>query len=115
MASAGPACCPGGLAEPLETAAADELARLLKAVADPARLRLLTLIRSGENGEACVCDLTDALGLAQPTVSHHLKRLAHVGVLVRQREGNFVRVRLAPQALAQLRRLFTEPALPALA
>ena len=70
----GPACCPGGLGAPISRPTAEELAGLLKAVADPARLQILALLRSKPNCEACVCDVTD-VSLSQPTVSHHLKVL----------------------------------------
>mgnify|MGYP000952773953 CR=1 FL=1 len=73
-------CCPGGLTTPLGRAEADSLASVLKAVADPARLQLLSLIRSA--GECCACDLNEPVGLSQPTVSHHLKVLAEAGLKV---------------------------------
>src|SRR4051812_36358121 len=101
---AGPACCPSGLGRPLDRAAADDLARLLKAVADPARLQLLSLVRAGENDEACVCDLTDALGLSQPTVSHHLKVLVDAGLLTREKRGVWAYYRLVPQRPQQAAR-----------
>src|SRR5829696_7683704 len=66
--------------EPIERADAERLAGVLKALADPARLRLLSLIQSAPEGEACVCDLTAPLGLSQPTVSHHLRILTEAGV-----------------------------------
>ena len=89
-ARAGPACCPDGLGVPLTREAAENLARLLKAVADPARLQLLALIKSSDGGEACVCDLTEPLGLSQPTVSHHLKVLNDAGLITRKRRGIWV-------------------------
>jgi ArsR family transcriptional regulator len=81
---------------------AEDLARLLKAVADPARLQLLALIRSSENGESCVCDLTEPLGLSQPTVSHHLKVLTDAGILVREKRGTWAWFAIAPGRLAEL-------------
>lgn len=105
-AIAGPACCPGGLGQPLDAASADDLARLLKAVADPARLRLLALIRAGEDGEACVCDLTDAIGLSQPTVSHHLKVLVDAGLLTRDKRGTWAWYAVVPGRLEELAAVF---------
>lgn len=98
----GPACCPSGLAEPIDRATAIELARLLKAVADPARLQLLALLRSQENCEACVCDLTEPLGLSQPTVSHHLKVLADAGILAREKRGYWTWYSIVPSRLTEL-------------
>lgn len=83
------ACCPTGLASPLDRDTAARLARLLKAVADPTRLQLLALIKASPRGEACVCDLTGPLGLSQPTVSHHLKVLTEAGLLVRESRGTW--------------------------
>lgn len=98
----GPACCPNGLREPIDRATAEELSRLLKAVADPARLQLLSLIASQEGCEACVCDLTDAVGLSQPTVSHHLKVLVDAGILTRSKRGQWAWYALAPTRLQEL-------------
>lgn len=83
-----PLACRGvGLAQPLSRTTADEIARLLKAVGDSTRLQLLSIIRSAPNGEACVCDLTDPVGLSQPTISHHLKILTEAGILTRDQRG----------------------------
>jgi ArsR family transcriptional regulator len=103
---AGPACCPGGLTTPLDREAATDLARLLKAVADPARLQLLSLVRSGADQEACVCDLTDALGLAQPTVSHHLKVLVEAGLLAREKRGTWAWYAIVPGRLEEIAAVF---------
>jgi ArsR family transcriptional regulator len=81
-------CCPEVLKAPLGAAEAEEVAAALRVVADPARLRLLSLISNAEGAEACVCDLTGALGLSQPTVSHHLKVLADAGLLEREHAGD---------------------------
>ena len=99
---AGPECCPTGLAEPMDRAAAEELARLFKAVADPARLQLLALIRSSESGQLCACELTGLLGLSQPTVSHHLKVLTEAGLLRREQRGTWAWFSLVPEHLAEL-------------
>ncbi|MEU9075225.1 metalloregulator ArsR/SmtB family transcription factor [Kitasatospora sp. NPDC048538] len=68
---------------------AERLARLLKAVADPTRLQILRLIQSAPKGEVCVCDLTECLGLRQPTVSHHLKTMTDAGLLNREGRGTW--------------------------
>lgn len=81
---------------------AEGLARTLKAVADPARLRLLSLVAAHEGGEACVCDLTDPIGLSQPTVSHHLKVLVDAGLLTRDKRGVWAYYALVPTALDAL-------------
>src|SRR5437867_246818 len=78
------ACCPPLLAEPLSAVDAEELATPLKALADPARLRILSLIQAHEGGEACVCNLTDVLDLTQGTVSHHLRVLREAGLVERE-------------------------------
>jgi ArsR family transcriptional regulator len=95
-------CCPDGLAGPLSRDAAEGIARTLKAVADPTRLQLLALIKASPDGKACVCDLTEPLGLTQPTVSHHLKVLAAMGLLHRKRHGIWVRYSLNQDALDAL-------------
>lgn len=100
------ACCASGLAEPLDRASAEELARLLKAVADPVRLQLLALVRSADSGEACVCDLTAPVGLSQPTVSHHLKVLTEAGLLHRERRGTWAWYSLVPGTLDQIASVF---------
>ncbi|HEX6754664.1 MAG TPA: metalloregulator ArsR/SmtB family transcription factor [Mycobacteriales bacterium] len=81
---------------------ATELAAVLKAVADPARLRLLSLIQAHEGGEACVCDLTGPVGLSQPTVSHHLKVLFDAGLVSREKRGAWAYYRAVPARLADL-------------
>ena len=102
-----PACCPSGLAEPIDRVTATELARLLKAVADPARLQLLSLLRSQESSEACVCDLTQPLGLSQPTVSHHLKVLVDAGILRREKRGYWTWYSIVPRRLNELASVLT--------
>ena len=78
---------------------AEKLARTLKAIADPARLRLISLVAAHEDAEACVCDLTEPLGLGQPTVSHHLKILVDAGIFSRDKRGTWAYYRLVPGAL----------------
>ena len=85
----GPVCCPDGLTAPMDRETAEQLARLLKAVADPARLQLLALLKSSPEGSACVCDLTGPLGLSQPTVSHHLRVLKEAGLVLREQRGTW--------------------------
>ncbi|WP_168625837.1 metalloregulator ArsR/SmtB family transcription factor [Cryobacterium sp. BB307] len=85
--------------ETLSAESAVELARGLKALADPARLRLISIVAASENQEACVCDLTEPLGLSQPTVSHHLKVLSDAGFLSRSQRGTWAYYSLVPGAL----------------
>src|ERR1700759_4520423 len=87
-------CCTPLSAAPLARHRAEELAALLKAVADPPRLQLLSLVGAAGDGEACVCDLTVPLGLTQPTISHHLKVLVDAGLLTRDRRGSWAYFRL---------------------
>jgi ArsR family transcriptional regulator len=87
---------------------AASLARTLKALAEPARLRLLSMIAAHEDDEACVCDLTEPLGLSQPTVSHHLKVLVDAGFLTRSKRGTWAYYRLVPESLGQVSALLTE-------
>ena len=91
-------CCTSPLKAPLDETGAEHLASAMKVLADPARLRLLSLIASGPGAEACVCDLTEPLGLSQPTVSHHLKVLHDSGLLEREQRGRwaFYRVVTGP-------------------
>jgi ArsR family transcriptional regulator len=103
---AGPECCPSGLTEPIDRDSAEALAALLKAVADPARLQLLALIRAAEGGEACACDLTEPLGLSQPTVSHHLKVLTDAGLITRERRGTWAWFSVVPERLAEIAAVF---------
>lgn len=99
---AGPACCPSGLGEPIDRATAEELAALLKAVSDPARLQILALLRSLPDCEACVCDLTEPLGLTQPTVSHHLKVLSKAGLVASEKRGYWTWYRVVRTRLSEL-------------
>jgi ArsR family transcriptional regulator len=96
------ACCSPLTREPLSAEQAEQVAPLLKALADPVRLRLLSLVASHENGEACVCDLTDAFDLSQPTISHHLKVLHEVGLLDRSKRGVWVFYAVRRDAMADL-------------
>jgi ArsR family transcriptional regulator len=87
---------------PLALAEAERLAGLLKAVAEPTRLRLLSLVAAHEGQEACVCDLTEPVGLSQPTVSHHLKVLVDAGLLEREKRGVWAYYRLVPGRLDEI-------------
>lgn len=93
------ACCAPLVREVLPQQQADDLARSLKALADPARLRILSMVAAHEDTEACVCDLTEPLGLSQPTVSHHLKVLTDAGFLTRSKRGTWAYFSLVPGAL----------------
>ena len=96
------ACCSPLLKDPLSAEQAGRIAPLLKALADPVRLRLLSLVASHAEGEACVCDLNDAFDLSQPTISHHLKVLHEVGLLERTKRGVWVYYSVEREALADL-------------
>ena len=96
------ACCSPLLAEPLSTEDAERMAPLLKALADPVRLRLLSLVAAHADGEACVCDLNDAFELSQPTISHHLKVLHDVSLLDRSKRGTWVYYRIKADVLADV-------------
>ena len=96
------ACCAPLAQEPLSADEAERIVPLVKALADPVRLRLLSLVASHQDGEACVCDLNDAFDLSQPTISHHLKVLHEVGLLDRTKRGVWVYYSTKPEALADL-------------
>jgi ArsR family transcriptional regulator len=99
------ASCPPLLQGPLGAAEAHRLAESMKALADPARLRLLSLIQAQPGAEACVCHLTEPLGLSQPTVSHHLKVLLQAGLVEREQRGSWAYYRVIPEPLAALREI----------
>jgi len=101
------ACCSPATGQVLGPEQADYLANMLKAIAEPTRLRLLSLVAAHEGGEACVCDLTDPVRLSQPTVSHHLKILVDAGLLEREQRGRWAYYRLIPGALDDLGQLLT--------
>jgi len=93
------ACCAPLVKEPMTQADAEKVATTLKALADPARLRLLSIVAASQDQEACVCDLIEPVGLSQPTVSHHLKVLTEAGFLSRSKRGTWAYYRLQPGAL----------------
>ena len=97
------ACCPPLMSStPLTAEQAERIAPLLKALADPVRLRLLSLVAAHARGEACVCDLNDAFALSQPTISHHLKVLHEAGLLDRSKRGTWVYYSVNANALTDL-------------
>jgi ArsR family transcriptional regulator, arsenate/arsenite/antimonite-responsive transcriptional repressor len=98
-------CCPQVLRAPIAAAEAEDMAGALRVIADPARLRLLSLLATAE--ETCVCDLTEPLGLSQPTVSHHLKVLARAGLVEREQRGRWAYFRLVPERLSMIREALT--------
>jgi ArsR family transcriptional regulator, arsenate/arsenite/antimonite-responsive transcriptional repressor len=103
------ACCAPLTAAALTMEQAEQVAPLLKALADPVRLRLLSLVASHEDREACICDLNDAFDLSQPTISHHMKVLHEAGLVDRDKRGVWVYYRIRPQALASLAALIGCP------
>ena len=107
-------CCAPVLRARLKRDDAEALAGAFKAIADPGRLRLLSFIASQPGAEACVCHLVEPLGLAQPTVSHHLKVLTDAGLLTRERRGTWMFYKLVPARVEALRQALALPAvLPA--
>jgi ArsR family transcriptional regulator len=99
------ACCPPISDAALSADDAESLATALKVLADPTRLRLISLIQAGQDGEACVCHLTEPVGLSQPTISHHLKVLVEAGLVKREQRGRWAYFRVLPEPLAALRGL----------
>ncbi len=107
------ACCAPLVRRALTAEEAADLARVLKAIAEPARLRLLSLVAAHAGGEACVCDLTEPLGLSQPTVSHHLKVLVDAGLVRREKRGVWAYYALVPGALDAVAGVLSTAAEPA--
>ncbi|MFI9201193.1 ArsR/SmtB family transcription factor [Streptomyces sp. NPDC053048] len=103
-------CCPALLTAPLGEDRAHELAAVFKALGDPVRLRLLSMIASREGGEVCVCELTPAFELSQPTISHHLKLLRQAGLIDGERRGTWVYYRVVPGTLDRLASVLRTPA-----
>ncbi|MEV5145499.1 metalloregulator ArsR/SmtB family transcription factor [Streptomyces sp. NPDC052727] len=104
------ACCAGLSAAPLNEDQAAELAKVFKALGDPVRLRLMSMIASrGEGGEVCVCELTPAFELSQPTISHHLKLLRQAGLIDCERRGTWVYYWVLPGVLDRLAAFLTTP------
>ncbi|MGY5123206.1 ArsR/SmtB family transcription factor [Streptomyces nigrescens] len=103
------ACCPTLLTAPLDEDQAVELAKVFKALGDPVRLRLLSMIASRSGGEICVCELTPAFDLSQPTISHHLKLLRQAGLIDCERRGTWVYYWLLPETTDRLAGILTRP------
>ncbi|WP_282947874.1 ArsR/SmtB family transcription factor [Cellulomonas endometrii] len=103
-APASTVCCSPVTGTTMSAEDADRTARTLKALADPARLRLLSIIAAHDGGEACVCDLTEPVGLSQPTVSHHLKVLTEAGFVTREKRGVWAYFTIVPGAVDELTR-----------
>lgn len=100
-------CCDGPVAEPMDRGEAEAIALGFKALADPTRVQLLNLVAGAlvagaDRSESCVCDLTDAIGLSQGTISHHLKILVEAGLLTRERRGTWAWYGLVPDRLAEI-------------
>ncbi|QGK70205.1 metalloregulator ArsR/SmtB family transcription factor [Allosaccharopolyspora coralli] len=95
-------CCSPTTGEPLSAEQAGDLSAVFKALGDPVRLRLLSLIAAHAGGEACVCDLTGAFELSGPTISHHLKVLREAGIITGERRGTWIYYRVLPETLQQL-------------
>lgn len=102
------ACCPPIAGTPLGAEEAADLASVLKALADPARLRLLSIIQAADGGEVCQCDLTAPVGLSQPTVSHHLRVLHAAGLVTREKRGSWAYYRTVPARLAAVAAALTD-------
>lgn len=108
--TASAACAqPALVSEPIDAVAAASLAQVFRALGDPVRLRLVSLIGARQGGEVCVCDLTSAFDLSQPTISHHLKVLREAGLIDSQRRGTWVYYRLVPAALERMAGLLSVP------
>jgi ArsR family transcriptional regulator, arsenate/arsenite/antimonite-responsive transcriptional repressor len=102
-------CCSPVVGQVMTVAEAESLAAVLKAIAEPTRLRLVSLVAAHADAEACVCDLTEPVGLSQPTVSHHLKILVDAGVLQREQRGKWAYYTLVPATFVSISRLLTPP------
>jgi ArsR family transcriptional regulator len=103
-------CCAPLACEPLPAAGAEELAALFKAVADPVRLRLLSMIACHPGGESCVCDLTPAFDMTAPSISYHLKILREAGLITSERRGTWVYYRVMPEVMARMSEVLAPPA-----
>jgi len=102
-------CCTPVVGEVMQPIAAEVLASGFKALADPTRLRLISRVAAHQDAEACVCELTDPVGLSQPTVSHHLKILVDAGILTREQRGKWAYYQLVPETLNALAVLIAPP------
>jgi ArsR family transcriptional regulator len=109
LPQAQPNCCPPLLSKVLSVEGAEQMAVLFRALGEPARLRLISLIAAQPEGEICACDLVEPLGLSQPTVSHHLKVLYEVGLLEKERRGTWIYYRVVPEQIVALRNALSAP------
>lgn len=107
VASAAGACCTPVTGGVLSVDEATDLAGMFKALGDPTRVRLLSLIAASSTGEACICDLTDPVGLSQPTVSHHMKQLVEAGLVTREQRGKWAYYAIVPATLTALGQALT--------
>lgn len=96
------ACCSPVTGGVVSDETAQTLARMFKALADPTRVKLLSMIAAAEGGEACICDMTEPVGLSQPTVSHHMKLLVEAGLATREQRGRWAYYRVVPEVLRSL-------------
>lgn len=103
-------CCRSVTGGAMDVEASERLARVFKSLGDPTRIRLLSLIAASTAGEACVCDLTEQIGLSQPTVSHHLKHLVDTGLITRESRGRWSYYRVVEPALEALAAALRSPA-----
>ncbi|MFX0538372.1 ArsR/SmtB family transcription factor [Ornithinimicrobium sp. Y1847] len=103
-------CCVGADCELMPRGEAEDLATALRALADPTRVRLLHYLAESESGTACACHLPDALGITQPTLSHHMRKLHDAGLVARERRGRWVHYTVRPEALGRVRAFLELPA-----
>jgi ArsR family transcriptional regulator len=104
------ACCSPVTGGIVSDEAAETLARMFKALGDPTRVKLLSMIAAADGGGACICDMTEPVGLSQPTVSHHMKLLVEAGIATREQRGRWAYYRVAPDVLQSLAFALTPPA-----
>ena len=106
------ACCSPVTGGALDADAAEPLARMFKALGDPTRVRLLSLIAAGDGGEACICDLIEPVGLSQPTVSHHMRLLVDAGLVSREQRGKWAYYRVVDETLTAISQALHPSAAP---
>ncbi|MDH2413045.1 metalloregulator ArsR/SmtB family transcription factor [Nocardioides sp. CER19] len=104
------ACCSPVTGGVVSDETAETLARMFKALGDPTRVKLLSMIAASEDGEACICDMTEPVGLSQPTVSHHMKLLVEAGLATREQRGRWAYFRVVPSVLESLATALTPAA-----
>jgi ArsR family transcriptional regulator len=107
LTSSSTACCSPVTGGVLDVEDAERLAHTFKALGDPTRVRLLSLIAASPDGEACICDLTAPVNLSQPTVSHHMKQLVEAGLATREQRGRWAYYRVVTDALEAAARALT--------